>query len=154
MDFGNYMGMPREFMLGNFVSALAIGMAIAFGIVFYVYFAIAWQKIARDQKYKKHWLAWIPFANVSMILQMGGFSWAWIFLILVPFAGWVAIGVLSIISQWRIFEKAKYPGWFSLSSIIPKVGFILYVIVIGFVAWSKRVNQKISKPTKKKPRKK
>ena len=70
-----------------------------------------------------------------MILQLGGFHWAWIFLILIPFLGWIPLAVLFIIANWRIFEKRKYPGWFSLSMIIPEVGCILYGVAIGFVAW-------------------
>ena len=73
-----------------------------------------------------------------MILQLGGFNWAWIFLILIPIFGWIALTVLLVIATWRIFEKRKYPGWFSLSIIIPKIGLILYLIAIGFVAWGKK----------------
>ena len=103
-----------------------------------MYFAFAWMTIAKKMKYKHPWLAWIPIANLAMILQLGGFHWAWIFLALVPIVGWIALLVMSIIATWRIFEKRKYPGWFSLSLIIPKVGGILYLIAIGFVAWAKK----------------
>ena len=46
--------------------------------------------------------------------------------------------VLLIISKWRIFEKRKYPGWFSLAIIVPKIGSLLGWIIIGFVAWKDR----------------
>jgi hypothetical protein len=133
MDFsalGNILGLGIFAALGLLVFLIIIG--------FYVYFAMAWMTIAKKLKYKKAWLAWIPFANVSMILQLGGFCWAWIFLFLIPVAGWIALLVLMIIATWRIFEKRKYPGWFSLSMIIPKLGGILYLIAIGFVAWADR----------------
>jgi len=139
-------------MMGNFsghevargiVGGTVLGVLIALGIFMiillilavYVYFALAWSTIARKLKYKKHWLAWIPFANVSMILQLGGFNWAWVFLFLIPILGWIALLVLIVIATWRIFEKRKYPGWFSLSTVIPNVGGILYLVAIGFVAW-------------------
>jgi len=73
-----------------------------------------------------------------MILQIGKFHWAWIFLILIPILGWIALLVLLIIAQWRIFERRKYPGWFSLSTVIPQIGGVLYLIVIGLVAWQDR----------------
>lgn len=117
------------------IMVLGIIFAIIFGLALYVYFAWAWYAIALKLKHKKPWLAWIPFANIAMILQLGGFHWAWIFLILVPIAGWIALLVLAVIATWRIFEKRNYPGWFSISMVIPKVGFILYLIAIGFVAW-------------------
>lgn len=105
---------------------------------FYIYFSLAWMTIARKLKYKRPWIAWIPIINIGMILQLGGFHWAWIFLIFIPLIGWIALMVLCIIATWKIFEKRKYPGWFSLSIILPSIGQILYLIIIGFVAWSDR----------------
>jgi len=117
------------------IIAIGVVIAILIMIAFYIYFAFAWMTIAKKLKYKRPWLAWIPFANMAMILQLGKFHWAWIFLVLIPVLGWIALLVLMIIATWRIFEKRKYPGWFSLSMIIPQIGGILYLIVIGFVAW-------------------
>jgi len=132
--------MPKDFFLGGFLGVFTIGiiiLAIVFLIALYVYHSLVWYQIGKKQKYKYPWLAWIPFANISMILEMGSFNWAWIFLILIPVIGWIAVFVLAITSMWRIFEKENYPGWFSISLVIPKVGGILYLIVIGFVAWGK-----------------
>ena len=123
--------------LGVFAVILAL-IALA---VIYVYTSWAWMTIARKLKHKHPWLAWIPIANGAMVLQLGGFHWAWIFLILIPFLGWIAIAVLGIISCWRIFEKRKYPGWLAL---IPILGFVpwlgglaslAFLIILGFVAW-------------------
>ena len=122
--------------IGTMMTSLFIlGLFLIIG--FYVYHAFAWQKIAKKQKYKYPWLAWIPFANISQILELGSFHWALIFLFLIPILGWIALFVLMIIAIWRVFEKENYPGWFSLSLTIPKVGGILYLIAIGFVAWKK-----------------
>lgn len=128
-------------MSGGFIGGLlAVGIffLVIVSIGFYVYTALAWMTIAKKVKYKRPWLAWIPFANISMWLQMGGFHWGLVFLILVPFLGWIAILVLMIISHWRVFEKLKYPGWVSLSMILPKVGGPLYLIAIGIIAWMKK----------------
>ena len=111
---------------------------VLYVVTFYVIHSLTWMTIARKLKHKYSWLAWIPIANLAMIFQLGGFHWALIFLILIPFFGWIALLVLGIIATWRIFEKRKYPGWFSLSVIIPKVGGILYLIALGFVAWKER----------------
>jgi hypothetical protein len=73
-----------------------------------------------------------------MRLQLGNFHWALIFLVLIPILGWLALFILLIISHWRIYKKRKYPGWFSLAQIIPQFGGILYLIIIGFVAWQDR----------------
>ncbi|GBE20209.1 MAG TPA: hypothetical protein ENG87_02620 [Candidatus Pacearchaeota archaeon] len=111
---------------------------LVFVIASYIYSSLAWMAIARKLKYKRPWIAWIPIANGAMILQLGEFHWAWIFLILIPVLGWIALIVLIIIATWRIFEKKKYPGWFSLSMLLPQIGGVLYLIVIGFVAWKDR----------------
>ena len=140
MNYEFLEGFTNVFSAGAITALVAVGifLAIVVSLAFYVYFALAWMTIAKKLNYKHPWLAWIPIANAAMILQLGGFHWAWIFLALVPVVGWIALVVMFIIANWRIFEKRKYPGWFSLSLIIPKVGGILYMIAIGFIAWAKK----------------
>jgi len=121
-------------VLGGII-AIGIFVAIIFILAIYVYRSIAWMKIARKLKYKHPWMVWIPIINLVPVLQLGGFGWGWIFLMLIPILGWAALFVMFVISLWRIFEKRKYPGWYSLSVITPKVGTILYLIAIGFLAW-------------------
>jgi|SRR3989344_8792055 len=130
-----------KLVLGGTIGALiaiSILIALIFFLALYVYISLTWATIAKKLKYKKSWLAWIPIANLSMILQLGGFHWAWVFLIFVPILGWIPLGILLVLSHWHIFEKRKFPGWFSLSLILPKIGPILYLIAIGFVAWTKK----------------
>ena len=115
--------------------ALGILAIIIFIVAFYVYTSYTWMLIAKKLKYKKSWLVWIPIANLAMMLQLGGFHWAWVFLILIPILGWIGLFALIIVATWRIFEKRKYPGWFSLALILPSIGGVLHLIVIGFVAW-------------------
>jgi hypothetical protein len=122
----------------GFLFALGIFAIFLFGVGLYVYHSLAWMTIARKLKYKKPWFAWIPFVSTAMRLQLGGFHWAWTFLWLIPIIGWVTILVLLVISHWKIFEKRKYPGWFGLSIIIPQLGTVLYLVIIGFVAWDDR----------------
>lgn len=131
---GNYI--ENGALAAIFGAVLIIGIVLVIAI--YIYHALAWQTIARKQKHKHPWLAWIPIANLALIFELGNIHWAWIFLILIPILGWIAIFVLMIIATWRVFEKRKYPGWFSLSVVIPKIGGILYLIAIGFVAWKNK----------------
>jgi hypothetical protein len=126
---------------GAAIGAIATIIIILFATMLlglYIYFALAWTAIARKLKYKKAWLAWIPFANVGMILQLGGFHWALAFLFLVPILGWIALFILSIIATWNIFEKRRYPGWLSLTQFAPAI----YLVVIGFVAWYEQKNRR------------
>lgn len=126
---------------GAILATLVI-LFILFLIALYVYVALAWYTIAKKKKHKKPWLAWIPVANIAMWFQLGGFHWAWIFLILIPIVGWIAIFVLFIISNWRVFESLKRPGWLALAPLLDilqgGLGTLAYAIVIGIVAWKKR----------------
>ena len=130
-----------DIMIGGIIGgliALGIITIIFLLISLYVYHSWSWMVIARKLKHKHPWISWIPFASTALRLQLGGFHWAWVFLYLLPIVGWIALFVLLIISYWRVFEKRKYPGWFSLSMIIPKIGLVLYLTAIGFVAFKDR----------------
>jgi hypothetical protein len=135
----------RDALVGGSIGAALAAILIILLIVLvalYVYFALAWYTIAKKMKYRRPWLAWIPFANIAMWLQLGGFHWAWVFLMIIPVIGWIAIGVLFIISSWRVFEKLRYPGWLALSPLLGLLGgglgTLAYGVVIGIVAWRKK----------------
>lgn len=139
--------MVLENLMGAGILAALAGMvflAILLIVALYVYNSLAWYAIAKKLKSKVPWLAWIPIANGALVLQLGGFHWAWIFLVLIPILGWIALGALGIISLWRICEKRRYPGWLA---IIPLLGFvpvlgalagIATLVILGFLAWGKK----------------
>lgn len=133
--------------IGSMIAALilfSVFIAVLIAAGFYVYFSMAWMTIARKLKNKNAWVAWIPIANMGLILQLGGFHWAWAFLVLIPILGWIPLFVLLIISHWRIFEKRKYPGWLGLLPVfgfLPFIGWaagIAYLVVIGMAAWGRK----------------
>lgn len=132
----------EEYILsdGVAVALLALGLGILFLIITAVgvYMCFAWYTIAKKLGYKKAWLAWIPIANFALILQLGGFDWKWIWLILLPILGWIPLGIMLIIAQWKVFERRNYPGWLILFNFIPQLGMVVYMVVIGLVAWSDR----------------
>ena len=141
LNITNYKDLLVGGALGALLATLLIAMLI-FLIAVYVYFALAWYTIAKKRGYRKPWIAWVPVANIAMWLQLGGFHWAWIFLLLIPIAGWIALVIMFIISSWRVFEKLKYPGWLALSPLLDIVvgglGTLAYGIVIGIIAWRKK----------------
>jgi hypothetical protein len=146
----DYMNLTTEWQRA--VLGGAMGTLIAIGILFmilvfaalYVYHSLAWTAIAKKMKFKKSWLAWVPIASGAMKLKLGKFNWAWIFLILIPIFGWMALIVLITIATWRIFEKLRHPRWYALSFPlmfcpgISFIGFIAYFVIIGVVAWGKK----------------
>jgi len=144
----------EEFLAsGNFSETMAtapiigalVGLAFAILfliiIAFYIYTSFVWMTIAKKLKYKNSWIAWIPIVRWAMILQLGDFHWAWVFLALLPVLGWIALGVLLIVATWRVFEKRKYPGFLALLPVLgflPWIGGLVslaFLILLGFVAW-------------------
>jgi hypothetical protein len=140
-DFSNFLNSPEA--VGG-IAGLFAGMvvvAIIVSIAVYVYMALALQTIGNKLGYKNSWLAWFPIANYAMILELGEFHWAFIFLLLIPILGWLAVAVLVIISLWRIFEKRNYPGWLALTPVLTLIPFLgifaaaAYLVIFGLVAW-------------------
>lgn len=149
MDLTSYPYVIPSFlenMFSGVVLLVIIVVAVLASIAFYVYLAMAWQTIAKKLGYKKAWLAWIPIANFFLlpILARKDKDWVYGFLFLVPFVNIV----MSIIWTWKIFERRKYPGWFSLAPIIPEIGGILMLVALGFVAWQNKLPEKKSKGKK------
>ena len=83
-----------------------MGAMIAFAVVLvvglWIYTSFAYMEIAKKLKYKHPGLAWIPFARGAMILQLGGFNWALIFLVL--FQYWDGLQLLF----FSIFLNGEY----------------------------------------------
>ena len=126
------------------LGALIIGAIVLFIIIIiavWIYTSLAWATIGRKLKHRNPWLAWIPFARTGLVLKLGKFHWAWVFLYLIPILGWAVLAILCIIARWRIFEIRNYPGWLALipiASVIPLLGGlagIAYLIILGIVAW-------------------
>jgi len=129
-----------ESTLGALIAG-AIVLSILIIAAIWIYTSLAWQTIGKKLRHKNPWLAWIPFARTALVLKLGKFHWAWVFLWLVPILGWAIIGVLLIIAHWRIFEIRNYPGWLALiplAGIVPVLGGlagIAVLIILGLVAW-------------------
>ena len=131
-------------LAGTALGALIIGAIVLFIIIIiavWIYTSLAWATIGRKLKHRNPWLAWIPFARTGLVLKLGKFHWAWVFLYLIPILGWAVLAILCIIARWRIFEIINYPGWLALipiASVIPLLGGlagIAYLIILGIVAW-------------------
>ena len=113
-------------------------------IALYVYITFSWMIIAKKVRYKNPQRAFIPFANIAMWLEIGGFRWEFVFLLLIPILGWIVMAVLLIISHWKIYEKLGYYGWIAILPLIGLikeiygVGIIIYLIAIGIIAWKNK----------------
>lgn len=125
------------------IIASVMGLVAAFIVIaafvllaVYVYTSYALMTIANRTKTKYAWLAWIPIANLYLVVTIAKLPWPYVFLILVsliPGIGGLAYMGLMAWWFWRIAEVRKLPGWLGILMIFPIINFI----VLGILAWSK-----------------
>lgn len=114
--------------LGAFMGVLAVGF-----IVMYVVLAITLMKIAQKTNTDNAWLAWIPIANLFLIVFCAKKEWWWGLIILfagiIPIIGSIASLAAMIYMWWLICEKLNKPGPLALLMLIPVVNlvFMLYL---------------------------
>ena len=115
---------------GAQVAAMGVGFLFIFVIfaVFYIYFALATQTIAKKTNTENGWLAWIPIANLILWANIAKKPIWWGILCLIPL-----IGIVFTILLWMaIAEARKKPSWWGILLIVPVVN----LIVPGYLAWS------------------
>ena len=116
-------------------AGLAIAAAGAFFMVFlviglavYIYIALALSTIAKKTNTENPWLAWIPIANIVLMLNIAKKPIWWILLCLVPL-----VNIVIYIILWMAIAEARgKPNWWGILIIVPVVG----IIVPGYLAWS------------------
>ena len=110
------------------ISGAALFFFVVLGFAFYVYLALAVQAIAIKTGTPNPWLAWIPFANLFLLLNVAGKPFWWFFLYLIPLVN-VVIGVMV----WMAVAEARgKPSWWGILVIVPLVN----LAVPGLLAWS------------------
>ncbi|MFP4568307.1 MAG: hypothetical protein ACLFN8_05170 [Candidatus Woesearchaeota archaeon] len=127
--------------------ALAAGMLVFLIIALigiYVYTSFAFMKIGQKAKLKTPELAWIPGVGPTILAYQSSKMhwWPWLLLIaiIIPFLNILAMltfAVFSYIWMWKLFENINKPGWWPLLGLIPGVGAIIFLIIIGLAAWGK-----------------
>ena len=118
------------FFAGMFLTALLVGLAV------YIYMALALMTIAKKTDTPNAWLAWIPLANVYLMVQISKTPWWTIFGLLlpaIPILGSLALAALMVYWWWKIAEVRNRPGWFGILMIVP----IANLIIPGILAWRK-----------------
>lgn len=146
--------MVGEELIGAGIIAMLMGMIVFILIAFaaiYVYMSMAFMAIARKARLDSPGLAWIPGVGPLIIAYQTSKMhwWPWLLLIsllvmwipvlgvLVYFVGMITFAVFAMIWQWKMFETVGKPGWWVLLALIPFVGGLIYLVMIGIAAWSK-----------------
>jgi hypothetical protein len=101
---------------------------LVFGLAVYVYFALALQTIATKTRTENSWLAWIPIANIVLMLNVARKPIWWILLFLIPLVNIV----MAVIVWMAVAEARNKPNWWGILTIVPLVN----LIVPGYLAWS------------------
>lgn len=116
---------PTVYQATDVASSAAGGMfLLVMFVVFvalYVYMAYCLQQIAKKTNTPNDWLAWIPIANIVLMVQIARLPLWWIVGLFIPF---VNIGVI-IYLWWKIAEARNRPGWWSILMLISPVNLVL-----------------------------
>jgi len=101
---------------------------LVFGLAMYVYMALALMTIAKKTNTENPWLAWIPIANLILMLNIAKKPIWWIILCLIP-----VVNIVFVIIVWMAIAEARHkPNWWGILLIVPVVN----LIVPGYLAWS------------------
>jgi len=89
-------------------------------IAVYAYHAYTLQIIAEKTNAKDSWWAWVPIANVFLMLRIAKKSAWWILLFLIPLVNLVIV----VMVWWKIAELRNKPGWLGILMVIPMLNLI------------------------------
>lgn len=102
-----------------------------FDFITYVLMAVFMFMLARKAGHEQAWLAFIPIANVVLMLNLIGKSGWNVFLLLIPIVN-IVFAIMWSVEFLRAFGRS---GWMFLVCLIPVVGTIYY----GYLAFSNNV---------------
>jgi hypothetical protein len=107
---------------GALIFVLLICLAV------YVYTALAVQTIAEKTNTENPWLAWIPIANLILLLNIAKKPIWWIVLCLIPL-----VNIIIFIIVWMAVAEARgKPSWVGVLLIVPVLG----ALMPGYLAWA------------------
>ena len=110
------------------IAGAALAYILVCALAAYIYVALALQTIATKTMTANAWLAWIPIANVILMLNVAKKPLWWFLLFLIP----VVNVVVSIMVWMAVAEARQKPNWWGILTIVPVVN----LFVPGYLAWS------------------
>jgi uncharacterized membrane protein YhaH (DUF805 family) len=102
--------------------------ASIFGLVVYVFTSFCLMKIADKLEIPNSWLAWIPIAQIWVMVRAAGKPGWWLILFFVPFVNFV----ISLIVLFTIPTSLGKSSLYGLLPFIPVLGFFLYFGLLAF----------------------
>ena len=102
---------------------------LLFGLALYAYFCFSLMTIAKKTNTPNGWLAWIPIANIILMLNIAHKPIWWIVLFIIPLVNLV----VTIIVWMEIAKARNKPEWWGILWIVPPVAVL---IVPGYLAFT------------------
>jgi len=88
--------------------------------LYYIHYAITLQVTAKKTGTDQAWLAWLPIAQLLLMVRIATKPWWWFLLMFVP-----VVGLIIWILTWiGIAEAREKPGWMGVMTIFPFASFI------------------------------
>lgn len=116
------------------------GLYAFMGILLYIYSAICLQAIAKKTDTKNGWMAWIPIANLFLMVQIAQKPLWWIILFLVPI-----VNIVIVIIIWmEIAGRRGREKWVGALIIAPVIG----IGIPAYLAFSDSNNSKKNESSK------
>ena len=113
---------------GMLAGGMFLVLCLAFVAAAYVYTSLALQTIAQKTNTENAWLAWIPIANLFLMLNVAKKPIWWIILFLIPL-----VNLVIMILVWMAIAEARgKPNWWGVLTLVPFVN----LIVPGYLAWA------------------
>jgi hypothetical protein len=112
-----------------------IGVMACLMIPVYIYMAFALMTIANKVGEPNSWLAWIPIANLYLMVKVADEN-PWLMLLyfagLIPFVGSLIVIGVNIYIWMKIAERRGFPNWVGVLIIVP----LANLVVPGYIAWA------------------
>lgn len=110
------------------IASTILFFVLGFVLIGYLYMALALQTIANKTATPNAWLAWIPIANIFLMLSVAKKPLWWFLLFLIPLANIV----VAILVWMGIAEARRKPSWWGILTIVP----LANLVVPGYLAWA------------------
>jgi hypothetical protein len=124
----NALAQSRDPQISPFLTGGILLFVLVIGLAVYIYVALALQTIATKTGTENAWLAWIPIANLILMVTVAKKPLWWILLFFIPI-----VNIVMAILVWMAVAEARgKPNWWGILMIVPVVGFI----VPGYLAWA------------------
>jgi hypothetical protein len=128
MSAGVASGQSSDGPAQSLIAGAAMAYIAVCALAAYIYMALALQTIATKTMTANAWLAWVPIANLVLMLQVAKKPLWWFLLFLIP----VVNIVVSIMVWMAVAEARQKPNWWGILMIVPVVN----MVVPGYLAWS------------------